>query len=214
MIFYMDANQMEKYFLPFEDDKDILESWYVLVSNRIKKRSDDGFDDNIASARSILFPNPQIAKNHKKMGKEYYESIDTHAKVFLASMVRASIVNKVNIFFLCTKNEAKLGFFPIIASYLEEEFGYPMYSYLEFTADICKLKDYDEMKVLGKVDKIIENAKEKASIAKGEGKKYYKKKSKREIKKLAKELDVYFSGMDKKEMIEAILDEKGGVSGF
>ena len=75
MIFYMDANQMEKYFLPFEDDKDILESWYVLVSNRIKKRSDDGFDDNIVSARSILFPNPQIAKNHKKMGKEYYESI-------------------------------------------------------------------------------------------------------------------------------------------
>ena len=205
MIFYLNSRELVDYFLPYEKDKDILESQYVLVSSRILKR--DAELENIVSAKSILYPNPEAfsASTDDKFYRLYYKQLSKQV-VFFASVIKETIENNNQIIFLCTEKESRTGLFSVMEQYVWEEFSYPIYSYTEYTSN-CELKDYDEKKVLKYCNKLLDKAHKKSVFQNGNEKeqsKYFKKKSKKELKKMLKKENLYYDGMDKEEMIETI----------
>lgn len=210
MLYYLNSEDLVKYFLPFEKDKDILNSWYVLVSTRISGRSGDNIE-NIINAKNILYPGAEAcsASTDAKFVDKYIKQVKKN-KTFLASLIKGSIEENSQIFFLCSKNEDKLKFFPIIADVIWEEFNYPMYSYIDFTAG-CDLKEFDEKKVLVKCNKLIDQAHRKGLVTNGnekEQRKYFKSKSKKELKKMLQKENLYTKGMDKEDMIEMVEEFK------
>ena len=201
----MNSKDFVEHFLPFERDKDILDSWYILVSARIMKRSGET-SDNALSAK-MLFPDARVcsATNDSEFYKRYIKQLKDN-KPFLATMVKDSVINKTNIIFLCTKNEDKLSYLPILSEFIYKTFKYPMYKYIEFSAG-CDLLDVDESYALNKCDKILSKASFKSiknDSHPGSKRKLLKDRSKEEMKKLLKKNNLYSKGMDKEEMMEMI----------
>ena len=130
MLLWATSKEFEKYLLKNEKDKIILDMQYVICSLRIRKREEH---DNIISAQSILFPNPDVcsAITQEDMRERYYDQLMS-CKPFLATLIKGAIEENYNILFLCTKNEGKMKFLQYLAEFVYLEFDYPIYNYKRF----------------------------------------------------------------------------------
>lgn len=205
----MTSKDFQNEFLKNERDKDILNAQYVICSLRIRKREEQ---ENIISAQSILFPGPDVcsALTNKEMRERYFNQLMAN-KAFLATLIKASIEEKYNIVFLCTKNEGKMKFLRYLSEFVYLEFGYPVYEYKKYADGSIALLKYNRKKVLKRCNDLLETAKQnqylkdiqteagRKRILKG-----YKKMKKSELKKILKGRNLYCKGMSKSEMIDML----------
>ena len=205
----MTSKDLQKVFLKNERDEDILNMQYVICSLRIRKRKEY---DNIISAQSILFPNPDVcsALTDEDMRERYFHQLMT-AKAFIATLIKASIEEKYNIVFLCTKNEGKMKFLRYLSEFVYLEFGYPIYEYKRYAEGSIALIKYKKDKVLKKCNKILDETKKKQYIndlqtesGRKRIMKNYKKMKKSELKKNLKKRNLYAKGMSKEEMLDML----------
>ena len=210
MIYYMHTETFFDTFLNNESDRDILKAQYVCVSTHIRRR--DTNIENVICLTSVIYPSSNVFNKgtFEDMKDTYFEQLDNDAKPFLAELIRGSIEDKLNIILICTKKEWKLKYLKWLAEYIMAEFEYPVYHYQKYV-DGYPLYEYDKEKVLKKTEKIITKAKQKMreiNRTTKSGRKRilneYKEMSKKELKALCIQEDLYYDGMSRHEMLDML----------
>lgn len=211
MIYYMHSETLFNEFLNNESEKDILKAQYVCVSTHIRRRADCTFD-NIICMMNRLYPSTAVFNRgtFEDMKKTYYEQLEVEATPLIAELIRGSIEENLNIIFLCTRKEWKLKYLKWLAEYIMMEFEYPVYNYHKYIHG-CSLYEYDKEKVLKSVKKITDEAQKKLfqeQRKSKQGRKYiineYRSMSKKELKQICIEEELYYDGMSKEEMLDIL----------
>ena len=161
MIFTMSSKIFQDIFLNNETDDDILNTQYVIVSSRIRKKGSKN-RKNIIIANALLYPNSDVYAEtlEGRMIDRYQDQLEDALPLF-ASLIKGSIEEGFNIVFLCTKKEYKhMPYLDWLAYYVYDKIGYPIYEYLSFVAG-CKMLKYDKKKVIKKCNKILKEASDK-----------------------------------------------------
>ncbi len=182
MLYYTNSKDFIKLFLNNEKDKDILDCQYVLISYRIRS---GGSMDNVL-AYNALYPNSDVMveRDKESFREAYYRQLKDY-KSTLAILIKGSIEKKYNIIFICSKKENNVGYLGILADYIYEKFGYPVYEYSDYVNCKCDMVDFNKYKVLEKCERYIEKSKYE-KISDKELIKMIKKKPKKLIKILKK----------------------------
>lgn len=211
MMFYMTSKVFQDVFLTNETDKDILEAQYVLSTSKIRKRSMKKWP-NIISAYNILFPDVHVcmANTDEDVRSRYFEQLSEN-EGFLATLIKGSIKDELNIIFLTTHQERKLKYMKFLSEYVYIEFGYPVYEYSKYASGASPLLKYDKKKVMKKCDFILKKAKEEnlLNMVNSETGRMnimdeYKMMPKKKLIKILKKRDLYIDGMDKDDMLETL----------
>lgn len=209
-MFHMTSKVFQDNFLTNENDQDILDAQYVLVSSRIRRR--DTKSENIISAYTMLFPAPNVCATltTRDFKDAYYEQL-SGVLPFLATLIKGSIEEGYNIIFICTKKEGKIKFLDYLSDFVYIEFEYPIYEYKKYASGALPLRKYNKKDVLKKCNKILNNAKKenyKKELTTEKGRerimKQYKKMSKKELKEELEKRDLYMEGMDKSDMLDML----------
>ena len=199
----------EKY-LNNESDRDILKAQYVCVSTHIRRRDTDV--ENVICMNNILYPTSSVLNRgtFEDMRDVYHEQLRDDALPLLAELIRGSIEDNLNIIFICTKKEWKLKYLKWLAEFIILEFDYPIYNYRKYIQG-CPLIEYDKTEVLKNVKSITNKAKKKLFENERKSKAgrkrilhEYKSMSKKELKKLCIEEELYYEGMSKQEMLDIL----------
>ena len=208
MILYMDSKTFRNEFLVNEKDNDILKYQYVIISNRIYIK--DRKWTNIISYTSKLYPNNAVMCNVDKRDTEdaYREQLDT-VRLTLAILVCGCIEEGMDIILMCNPQEMKWGYMTLIAEYIYDTFGYPVYDYTLYANGEHRKLKYDKQEVLKKCKKIIKKDNKikmmkNAETEKGRESnlKIFSKFDKKAMKKELKSRGLYVKGMSKSEMID------------
>lgn len=211
MLFITHSSDFEKVFLNNEYDKIILETQFVIVSTRIRKRTNA--NQNIVVGTNALFPEMGyfcLERGSEEARMEYFKQLNAN-KPFLSSLVKGSIEKGFNIFFICSDNEWKeSGHLQLLREYIMETFYYPVYNYKKYVNG-CPLYQYDEkytLKICNSILKIVKRRSEEAARRSEKGRyaimKKMKKKDKSKLIKRVKKIGLYRKGMGKDEMIDII----------
>ena len=209
MIFIMHSKTFQNEFLVNESDDAILDTNYIIVSSKIRKRTDR---KNIISAYGLLFPENSVMMEmeEESMEEAYFDQLDKNGKGFLASIILGAIEKNFNIVFLCTKTEYTIPYLKWIQDYVLLEFHYPIYEYKSYTNG-CDLLAYDREKVVKKCKKTLKKISKKQfeedkKTVGGREKihQQFKKMSKKELKKELKKQNLYSKEMSKEEMVEML----------
>lgn len=211
MIFITNSSDFEKVFLKHEYDKVILETQFVIVSTRIKKKSNS--NKNIVIATNILYPELEFFECETKSDdakREYYKQLDSN-RVFLATVIKGSIKKNFNIIFICSTNEWKnFSYLKYLRDYIIDVFSYPVYNYKKYING-CALYSYDEAYTLKRCNRIISQAKavsdmKDRSTEAGRERlmKKYKKYSTKKLIKEVKRIGIYYDGMSRENMLDSI----------
>jgi len=196
-------------YLENETDEDILDASYIIVSSRIKNRSDR---KNICVLNKEMYPDSEIfhCDDENDMIDIYFDQLDERANGFLAMIILASIKDDANFIFLNTKYEEKLPYFKWLQEYVMIRFEYPVYEYSKY----CKaetLDSYDAKVVKKKCRKELkkvqaEQRQRNRKTKKGRAKlmEDYAKMSKKDLKKELKKHSLYADGLSKDEMLDLI----------
>ena len=211
MIYYMHSKTFFEHFLDNESDRDILNAQYICVSTHIRRK--DTKMENIICLKSILYPDTSVFNkgSFEDMRDEYHEQLSNDdATTLIAELIRGSIEDNLNIVLICTKSEWKLKYLKWLAEYIMLEFDYPVYNYLKYIQG-CPLLKYDREKVLKSVKPITESAQKKLFNEERKSKKgqkriieNYRSMSKKELKKICIDEDLYYDGMSKQEMLDML----------
>lgn len=210
MIYYMHSETFFEEFLNNESDRDILNAQYICVSTHIRKR--DANIENIICLSNKLYPGSRVLDKggYEDMRDVYYEQLNDEALSLIAELIRGSIEENLNIIFLCNKNEWKLKYLKWLAEFIIMEFEYPVYNYRKYIKG-CPLLEYDKDKVLKKAKSISDEAKKKLYDTQRKDKRgqkmilaEYKSMSKKELKKICIDEELYYEGMSKQEMLDML----------
>ena len=211
MIFWMNSNVFQNDFLTNEEDDDILKAHYVIASARIRINRDEKVE-NIISAKAMLFPDAYVCSGvtDDEFRSRYFEQCDKN-KAFLSTLIKGSIEEGFNIIIMCTFKERKLKYLKYLSEYIFMEFGYPVYEYKEYSSGKYELISCNKDKVLKKCNKALKEAKEKRKerlLESENGRKAlakdYKSMSKKKLKKILKDRNLYTENMSKSEMIDTL----------
>ena len=212
MIFIMNSKVFQDLYLVHERDKDILNTQYVVVSSRIRKKE---ATKNILWAYNALYPPSEVfMKSTDEDAKEAYMSfLEKNNVGLLSSLVLLAIDKKFTIVFICTKNEWKLKHLQYIAEFIETKFGYPVYDYKYYYKKIIKGNnepiEVDDQRCRKRIKtrqltfkrrKMAENMKTEKGrdIIVSD----FKNLSKKEKRKILIERNLYYNGMSGSEMNE------------
>ena len=210
MIYYMHSKTFFEEYLNNESDRDILNAQYVSVSTHIRRR--DTTVENVICVNTILYPNSSVLSRGtlEDMRDAYHEQLKEDALIFIAELIRGSIEENLNIIFICSKPEWKLKYLKWLSEFILMEFDYPIYNYHKYIAG-CPLLEYDKNKVLSHVKEITSHAQKKLyeqNRKTKQGRKQimhdYKEMSKKELKRICIEQDLYYDGMSKHEMLDML----------
>ena len=210
MIYYMHSKTFFEEFLNNESDRDILDAQYVCVSTHIRRR--DTNMENIICLNGTLYPGATVLNRgtFEDMREAYHEQLSEEALPLLAELIRGSIEDNLNIIFICTKKEWKLKYMKWLVEYIMMEFEYPVYNYRKYINN-CPLFIYDREKVLKRVKSITDEARKKLFETQRKSKNgrkrilhEYKSMSKKELKKICIEEDLYYDSMTKQEMLDML----------
>ena len=210
MIYYMHSETFFKEFLNNESDRDILKAQYVCVSTHIRRR--DTTVENVICVNTILYPNSNVLNRgtFDDMREAYHDQLRDDALTFIAELIRGSIEDNLNIILICTKKEWKLKYLKWLAEFIMIEFDYPVYNYRKYI-DGCPLFEYDKDLVLKSVKSITDQAKKKLFNEQRKSKNGrkqilhdYKEMSKKELKQICIEEELYYDGMSKQEMLDIL----------
>lgn len=210
MMLYMDSKVFKNEFLVNEKDNDILKYQYVIISNRIHKRGSSM--RNIISYTSLLYPSGSVMGHVdvRDMEDAYYEQLD-ECITSIAILVNGCIEEDMDIIFICTHQEMKweLKYLQLLAEYIYERLGYPVYDYTLYANNAHRKLKYDKNSVKKKCKKIIEKDKKrmiKKNMESEQGQaanlKMFSKLDKKAMKKELKSRGLYVKGMSKSEMID------------
>lgn len=210
MMTYMNSKVFQNEFLTNEDDKDILNAQYILVSTMIRKRSKEV--TNIINGYTFFYPSNSVfdCNTEESMKEEYFDQLDKSLSL-IATLILGAIEKRYTIVFLCSKSESQLNYLGWLADYIYTVFGYPVYDYKDYS-NYCALIDYDEDEIAKKCRKTIERSaeisheKNKRTIRgrerlRQEIERYDKKRLKKELKKIG----LYSPNLTKSEMREFLL---------
>lgn len=204
-------------FLKEKPDK-ILKAQYVIVSSRIRKSKKY---DNIISGSNILYPDQNILSHTYKSSKmsdlcddddEFKNSYINQLKesrAFLATLIKGSIEEQYKIIFICSRNEWKnFKYLQILAEFIWDEFGYPVYDYKKIKNRSQTIIAFNTEEVIRHCNKVLKKAsdkkiKEMSSTVDGRIK-MVKQMSKDEMKEKLKAMHLYTGNMSKSEMIEML----------
>ena len=208
-IFIMNGKTFIKEFIKTESPDKILDSQYVLISNKIRKQGK--FEKQVITHPG-LYPNANLIIDYDDYNEpeyidRYTEQVESHA-AFLATIIEYVILQKETVIFLCAKTEWKYNFMQILQDYVYEKFEYPIYDYKKIKSGKEKEVAYDAGTTLKICDKV------KTKAAKREREKslnnertrfqYIQNMTKKQMKKELKRIGYYEEGMDKEEMIETL----------
>lgn len=218
-IWYMNGNTFQKMMIPNEKPESVLNAKYVMVSSRIRTSKTKEFRKQIINANMSLFPEHQILADLGALDGEWFENeyrkqLRAH-RGFLANLVNNAVKNNVTFIFICSKSEWKVGsgrnnYMQIIADYVYEEFGYPMWDYKKYKLGKEKPVSYNKDEVIHRCKKIIKDDRinylnKKMKTRKGR-QELLKELSDKEMKQLLKSVDLYTKGMGRKEMKHLLKD--------
>lgn len=216
-MYIMNSKVFFERYLKEEDIKTLNKTQFVIVSSRIRVSNQQKKKYSCIVKASELFPSNSIItdfggsdddyKNSSGYEEAYFDQIDDR-KALLATLIQFAVENDQNVIFLCTHNERKYYYLPLLKKYIAEVFEYPVYDYKKFIDKKEKKIKYDKKDVLKICKKIQSKAKKEhlekqLSTEKGV-KDYLKSLSKDELKKELKKRDLYTKGMSKSEMIDTI----------
>ena len=206
----MDSKEFE-FFINNDDDTDILECQYLIISQRIHRSSTCKLK-NIAVGKN-LFPDTitLAAIDDHQMKKLYFQQLE-YNRDFIEKIIRLSLEKELDIIFLTTKKEEKyLKFLDMIQEYILEEYGYPIYRYSYFASG-GKLLKYNKRKILKKLDQGDKNNLyrdiERLSLQSDDVvEKELKRRSKEDLKKMLKciDKDEVKKGMKKSDLIDSLM---------
>jgi hypothetical protein len=197
-------------FLNNESDRDILKAQYICISTHIRRR--DTNVENVICMNNVLYPGSSVLNRgtFEDMRDGYHEQLHDDALSLIAELIRGSIEDNLNIILLCTKKEWKLKYLKWLAEFIIMEFDYPVYNYRKYING-CPLLNYDKDKVLKKVKTITDEAKKKLFNEQRKSKQgrrrilhEYKDMSKKELKKICIDEELYYEGMSKQEMLDML----------
>ena len=210
MILITNSNDFEKIFLRHEYDSTIIKTQFVIVSTRIKKKTNS--NENIVVATRSLYPGIEFYDNEDdkdKAREAYYRQLDC-SKPFLAAIVKGSIKKNYNIIFICSDNEWKQGYLKFLKDYIIQEFEYPVYNYRKYVYG-CSLYQYSDKRSLKICNRILKKVKEKSEeeLAKTfNGRKrlihQYKKMETKDLIKRIKNIGLYHKNMRRDEMLDIL----------
>ena len=209
MLFTINSKVFGEDLVQNERDITVLQCQYCIVSTRIRLRERNL--DNVANLQNILFPNMEVlTSNDDDFDMTYHKQLEMN-KSFIARLILISEKNNMNIVFICTKSEEKLGILVAIRGFIRKEFGIPVYDYQYYTS--CdKLETYDKQRVIKKCKKIIEeheNEHRSTLLKTSHGREQLvdelETMSKKELRKECKRYDIPINNdMSRKEMIDLL----------
>ena len=209
-IYFMDGKTFITKYIN-EDPRKVLRTQFVIVSSTIRKTGK--YEKQVINANGSLYPPPELLvdyDNYKK-NEDYqmrYKEFIRESNPLLATLVKYSIEDDVNIVFLCSEKEKKYQYLKLISAYVLDEFGYPMYNYKKMISGKAKKQKYDEAYVLSRCDKILKKAKkhkkERMLSTESGRKEYFGKMSKKEMKKKLQKLGLYDKKLTSSEMRELL----------
>jgi len=216
MIYTMNTKTFLKIFSK-EDPKIIEKTQFVIISDKIRKSSED---DNVVFCRS-LFPTSMMLADARNTNDSsffrnaYMDMLHDNCRLVLATIIMGVLEENYTVVFLCTLNEWKLKFMGYLSEYIESEFGYPIIDYKKFKLKgydaIPTLEDFDIQKIKEKCQKVIDKAtkkqlKKKMRTAEGR-REILDNMSKGEMKKQLKKMNLYTGSNMSKHMMKSLLKE-------
>lgn len=210
-IYYMNSKTFFKIFL-HEDPEKILNCQYVIISECIKRG--DQYKKQVIVATKFLFPTDDalasfgMSESHYEFKERYRYQLETYGKTTLSVMVKSVLEENYTIILLCTKKDSRFKFMELIAEWVEENLGYPIYDYKAYKEGKQKMKEYNPSLVLKACNRMIKEAskerwKKKSKTAQGR-RDLLNRMSKKEKKKMLKKMNLYSSSMTKKEIDEML----------
>jgi hypothetical protein len=147
----MDSKTFESIFLNYENDEDILDAQYVLVSTRIRT---NGKHSNVVNYSKQLYPDTMTfaSPDSDSLRYEYYKQLKGVIDI-LAELVKYTIDENANVIFMCSHNEHKTKYIEYLAEFILLNFDYPVYDYAEYITGKYKLYKYDKNKCLALANK-------------------------------------------------------------
>jgi hypothetical protein len=204
----MNSKTFQNHYLVHERDSDILNTQYVIVSSRIRKRQNF---KNILWAYNALYPqaNVMIKSTEEDKKEAYMNFLKENNMGFLASLVLLSIDKGFTIVLICTQNEWKLSHLQYIKEFIETEFKYPVYDYKKCILGKEKYVGVNKQKTRKFIKNRIKKYKKEQledsiefSDNKEKSSKYFKEMTKTEKKKFLISHELYYNGMTQNEMNE------------
>lgn len=216
----MDSETFLNLYLENEEDWCILDSYYILVSWRIRVHKNQQIG-TIDDARNILMPDSAtlFQDTKKDYKQQYLHQLQTSdsANAYLAHLIKGSIKKNYNIIFLCSKSEGNGieggSYLDYLAYYIMSTFKYPVYNYKKFVKKKTSLISYDEeetlriCKEIGKREKQKRKERERSS---NQGLIEYRSrletKSKKSLQKKLEKYNIYVTDETKSEMIDLLVE--------
>lgn len=195
MIYFMDTETLTESFTKDHDWNEILETNFVLVSNRIQYRKTDHimysslYDEKIIFAMYGSKEDYNIIRNSiEKSDKKVFELIEIISK---------SMIFNERFILLTTKSEMKTGYLKALSEIIEDMFEYPI---IDYKKDRYKSFTYHPARV-GKNIKYYEDNVLKEFLSTSIGReKALEYMTKKEMKKLLKKKGLYSKVMSKSDM--------------
>lgn len=195
MIYFMDTETLTESFTKDHDWNEILETNFVLVSNRIQYRKTDHimysslYDEKIIFAMYGSKEDYNIIRNSiEKSDKKVFELIEIISK---------SMIFNERFILLTTKSEMKTGYLKALSEIIEDMFEYPI---IDYKKDRCKSFTYHPARV-GKNIKYYEDNVLKEFLSTSIGReKALEYMTKKEMKKILKKKGLYSKVMSKSDM--------------
>lgn len=195
MIYFMDTETLTESFTKDHDWNEILETNFVLVSNRIQYRKTDHimysslYDEKIIFAMYGSKEDYNIIRNSiEKSDKKVFELIEIISK---------SMIFNERFILLTTKSEMKTGYLKALSEIIEDMFEYPI---IDYKKDRYKSFTYHPARV-GKNIKYYEDNVLKEFLSNSIGReKALEYMTKKEMKKILKKKGLYSKVMSKSDM--------------
>ena len=195
MIYFMDTETLTESFTKDHDWNEILETNFVLVSNRIQYRKTDHimysslYDEKIIFAMYGSKEDYNIIRNSiEKSDKKVFELIE---------MISKSMIFNERFILLTTKSEMKTGYLKALSEIIEDMFEYPI---IDYKKDRYKSFTYHPARV-GKNIKYYEDNVLKEFLSTSIGReKALEYMTKKEMKKILKKKGLYSKVMSKSDM--------------
>ena len=213
MIFYMNSKVFLKKYLESEEDWKILDSYYIIMSYRIKKKPHSGIR-TIQLANNILMPNTNVMSSigRKEFVKRYKNQL-SESNAFFATIIEGSIKKGYQIVILETAAESRMKHYKILQDYVWETFGYPIYTYTKYQKGYYENLAIDEETVLKRCKEEIKNADERRRRVQGNSEyqgyiAMINEYSKKKLRKEAERLHIILGGDEsKEELLELLIED-------
>lgn len=195
MIYFMDTETLTESFTKDHDWNEILETNFVLVSNRIHYQKTDHIIYSSLYDERMIFAMYGSKEDYNIIR---YSIEKSDKKIFeLIEIIGKSMILNERFILLTTKSEMNTGYLKTLSEIIEDMFEYPI---IDYKKDRYKSFTYDPARVGKNIKKYEDNVLKgilSTSYGRGMSLKYMTKK---EMKKILKKKGLYSKVMSKSDM--------------